>query len=133
MKKILFVLFALMVNQPAMAQWVEFGGDLSVRAYYDPSRIESYAGVYKSTWVLTDYGTIQREQFSKAPFQSSVVRWIVDCSKKESKVIAGYWYSEKGGKGEIVHSESSDRISFESAPPNSYQDSLINLACAKKK
>jgi hypothetical protein len=132
MKKLLFVLLALTISQSAMAQWVEIGGDSSVRLYYDPSQIYSYARVYKSTWVLTDYGTIQRKQFSKAPFQSLLVRWIIDCSKTESKITAGYWYSEKGGKGEIVHSESSDRGSFESAPPDSYQDRVINLVCKKK-
>ena len=131
MKKLLFVLLALTISQSAMAQWVELGGDPSVRGYYDPSRIEPYSGLYQSIWTLQDLATTQSTKDTKKPFRSIVLRWNVDCSKKEIRVIGGFFYSENMGKGELVDS-SSRQGSFESAPPNSYQESLVNLACKKK-
>jgi hypothetical protein len=130
MKKILFVLFALMVSQPAMAQWVEMGGDSSARRYYDPSRIESYSGIYQSIWTLEDISTTQSPKGIKKPFRSIVFRWNVDCSTKEIRVIGAFFYSENMGKGELVDSSSRQR-SFESSPPNSIGEKIANLACKK--
>ena len=130
MKKLLFVLFALMVSQPAMAQWVQMGEGSSSRQYYDPTRIESYSGIYQSIWGLNDYNAIQENRRVKKSYRSSVARWVVDCSRKEIKEIGAFWYSENMGKGELVDSNTRQGI-FESAPPNSALDTIINLACRK--
>jgi len=132
MKKILFALLALTISQSAIAEWVEIGGGVNSTVYYDPNRIESYSRVYQSIWSLMDYKTTQQRQGMKAPFRSNVSRWTVDCSTKESRIISGFWYSENMGKGDLVESESTPG-SFSSSPPNSPSETLINLACAKKK
>jgi hypothetical protein len=132
MKKILFVLLALVVSQSAMAEWVDIGEGASGKSYYDPKRIEPYFGGYQSIWGLHDYDITQERKDIKAPYRSEVFRWNVDCQRKEFRAIAGFWYSENMGKGKLVDSESKTGSS-ESAPPNSVAEALVNLACAKKK
>ena len=132
MKKILFALLALTISQSAIAEWVEIGGGANSTTYFDPNRIESYSGIYQSIWSLIDYKDTQQRKDIKAPWRSTMMRWNVNCSTKESRTISGFWYSENMGKGEIVDSESKTG-SFSSSPPNSVAESLINLACAKKK
>ena len=130
MKKILFVLLALTISHSAIAEWVPYGDVSNFTAYYDPSRIESYNGIYQSVWSLMDYKTNQQSKDIKAPYRSSIRRCIVDCSTKESRTISAFWYSASMGKGKLVDSESKGG-SFSSAPPNSFQDDLIILACKK--
>jgi hypothetical protein len=130
MKKILFVLIALMVSQPSRAEWVEMASAPSILAYYDPSKIESYDRKYKTIWMLVDFNTTQKDLIIKKPFRSNVARWVVDCSRKEARVIASFWYSENMGKGEMVESVNSPG-QFSLAPPNSFQDRLTKLACKK--
>jgi len=132
MKKILFVLLSLTISHSAIAEWVELGGSDDATSYYDPNRIESYSGGYQSIWALRDYKTTQRRKDIKAPFRSNVIRVIVDCTRKESKVISAFGYSQNMGRGELVDSDSVTG-SFSSAPPNSVKEALIDLACRKKK
>jgi hypothetical protein len=130
MKKFLFVLLALTICQPAMAQWVEIGGSSTSRIYYDPTRIEPYSVIYQSIWSLADYNAIQRHRGIDKPYRSAVNRNIVDCSRKEMRIISSFAYSENMGKGELAGSENRP-ASFTSAPPNSVSEVLIDLACKK--
>jgi len=129
-KKILFVLLALTISHSAIAEWVELGGGANSTIYFDPNRIEPYARVYQSIWSMVDFKTVQQRKDIKAPYRSTISRWNVDCSTKESRTISRFWYSENMGKGELVDSESKIG-SFSSAPPSSFQEDLINIACKK--
>ena len=98
MKKIFFVLLALMISQSVRAEWLDIGGGVGVRVYADPTRIESYSRIYQSIWTMNDYKTIQPATYTKKPFMSVVQRLIVDCARQESRIIGSFWYSENMGK-----------------------------------
>jgi len=130
MKKILSFLLALTISQPAMAQWVQIKEGTNTTGYYDPNRIESYDGIYQSIWLLLDYKTTQQNKAIMKPYRSQTDRFIVDCSKKEIRIISGFWYSGNMGRGGVVDS-SDAHTSFASAPPNSLKEILMDLACKK--
>jgi hypothetical protein len=129
-KKILFVLLALTISQSAIAEWISIGEGANSTNYLDPNRIESYSGVYQSIWILTDYKTTQQSNNVKTPFRSTISRFAVDCSRREIRLISGFWYSENMGKGGRVDSTNS-QTPFTSAPPNSTAEILVTVACKK--
>ena len=132
MKKILFILLALTISQPAMASWEKVGGGSYGQSYIDITRIEKYNYLYQSIWTLQDLNSVNQTASSKKPYRSVVSRLVVDCTKKQSTIIALYFYPEPMGKGEIVESAEFPPIRFESSPPNSVAESYHTLACLKK-
>ena len=125
MKKLLILLFSILISFNSYGEWTEMGlNSYGDSHYIDSDRIKEKGG-YVYFWAMTDYlkpdeyGTLSNEMY----FQG-------DCGVKRFKVLSFIFYTQPMGNGEgesgVPVSENAD---WDYVSPGSIIGDALNLIC----
>jgi hypothetical protein len=134
-KSILMMLLAVVCNS-AIAEWdkIYTSNDAIRTNYVDRNSIQK-KGHIVNMWSLVDFKKVQRLEESSSPmfYKSIAKRFDYDCEKKQYRVTAYDYYSDRLGDGEIVIGDSHlDASEWEKVEPLTTEEDLWKIACSKK-
>ena len=127
MKKILILLFSLLISFNSYGDWVNVASDVdNVDFYYVDNESIIKNGRYLYYWELHDYG----KSLSKTEvLMSAKVYKEVDCQMKKYKVLSDYYYSNQMGNGNLVHQSDEADTEWTYTAPGNIDEMLITFSC----
>ena len=122
MKKLLVLLFSLMISFNSYGEWMKITANIDGDTYYiDFDTIKSHNG-YVYYWGISDYITpnSRGNMSAKIYYQS-------DCGLDRSKYVSGTFYNESMGKGKGETSTPPDDWMY--PPPDSVYGFILDIVC----
>lgn len=127
MKKPLLCLIAALSSPNAMAEWLHAGEttDFKVSVHVTTYR---KVGNKAKMWDLTDFKRGQESKGLTNYYWSSKGLSEYDCEEMQARTLAFSWFSEPGGAGSILHSDSQPSV-WKPVSPDSIGYALWKIAC----
>ena len=127
MKKLLTLLFSLLISFNSYGEWVFVTSDVdNVDFYYVDNESIINNGRYLYYWELHDYGTSLSET---QVVMSAKMYKEVDCQMKKFKVLSDSYYSNQMGNGNLVHQSDKADTEWTSTAPGNIDRMLITFSC----
>lgn len=126
-KSVSVFVFLLLVNNAALADWKQYGGNALSNAYYDPTSMVITGHIVKVTAMSSFVGASE---------MSMIVNYKFDCEKKLINPAGlSQMFSKKMGKGKVTSSFNlPDGWSpVENSADKEVEFQLFNLVCATHK
>ena len=126
MKKLLVLLFSLLISFNSYGEWTEVVSGDGVNFYYVDNESIIKNGRYIYYWELHDYGESLSEELI---VMSAKVYKEVDCQMKKFKVLSDYYYSNQMGNGDLVHQSNVADTEWTYTAPGNIDETLITFSC----
>ena len=94
MKKLVVLLFAILISFNSWGEWEEIGVDTSGTTYYIDTDTIKENGGYVYYWALNDYLK------PKAGYMSTKMYKQGDCGVNRYKILSFIWYEQPMGEGD---------------------------------
>ena len=135
MSKFIPAMLLAVVSNSAMAAWEQISttDDGLQTNHVDRNSIQKKNHIVKM-WSLVDFKKPQKLEESQSPmfYKSIAKRFEYDCKKKQYRMTAYNYYSDKSGEGNIVIGDSNlDKSDWQKVEPDSFQEGLWKIACGK--
>jgi len=125
MKKILTLLFSILISFNSYADWTLITvNDDDVSYYIDLETIKE-KGVYVYYWELDDF---PNPMIDDLPIISAKIRKQIDCFEDKMKSLGTHYYEKNMGEGDIYYSDDSEG-SWVYPPPGTAFSSVVNYVC----
>jgi hypothetical protein len=129
MRNIILLLMLAAVSSNAMAEWIRVDGDATSTLYYDTSRIIKNDSMVKM-WSLINYKTPQA--LVHGAYMSEMMQDEFNCKDELVRNLYHSYHSDAMGKGDkLLPTFFPEKWS--PVEPNSLNESILKLACSKKK
>ena len=123
MKKLLILLFSLLISFNSYGEWTKSGTNAGDSHYLDADRIKENGG-YVYFWTMTDYLKPEYGDMSNQMYFQG------DCGVMRVKVLSFIFYSQPMGNGT---GESSvplpENAGWNYVPPGSIIEDTLNMVC----
>jgi hypothetical protein len=131
MKKLLNLIFLMMISTNAMAEWILLNSGDSYDTYADQKSARKTGKIVKM-FELMNYKSIQND--TDGAYLSDVIHHQYDCKNETHKLISVTHYSENMQQGKSFGSIDFTKTSIEPSPiiPNTVAEELWKIACRKK-
>ena len=125
MKKLLILLFSLLISFNSYGEWIEVGKSVKgAIVYVDFERIRKQGG-FVYYWKILNYS-----KPSKYGDLSSKVYEQVDCELFRYKYLTDSYYKESMGKGEITGGSNEPDKEWNYPPPQSLKEKVLKSVCS---
>lgn len=125
-KRLFIITLILLGGEPAYGGWVRIAtDDQGMTAYVDLDTIQRKGGLVEM-WALVDIETAKGNSFL-----SRKEHVVYDCSAERHRLLAGSWYSEHMGKGNVDAIDSHES-KWNPVEPESIPHIFWKVACDKK-
>ena len=124
MKKILILLFSILISFNSFGEWTKVYTTTDSDYYMDFETFKIREG-YINYWQLIDLSM----PMDDGNILSAVVRNKIDCSSEGMKSNPILYYSKEMGNGDLVMSSEVEPPSWSYPPPGSAYYALIGVAC----
>lgn len=129
MYKVILLGLLLATSNSAMANWVSIGENDSFVMYVDNATIRKSGNIAKM-WHMQDFKVVQ--DASGAKFLSLKMQGEYDCQAEKSRHLAFTFFSGNMGGGKVVFRNGNVKEERQPIEPDSVNEDLWNVACAKK-
>ena len=119
MKKLLLLLFSILISFNSFAEWTRIYTDDKNIVYMDLNTLIKHND-YIYWWTMIDF--LDNENSGKAYFQG-------DCSVVRSKILMMIYYSQLMGMGEDEVERTSDNLKWNYQPPDSAVGFMLDISC----
>ena len=124
MKKLLLLLFSILISFNSYGEWTKVYTSTDADYYMDFETFKIREG-YINYWQLIDLSM----PMDDGNILSAVVRNKIDCSSEGMKSNPILYYSKEMGNGDLVMSSEVEPPSWSYPPPGSAYYALIGVAC----
>ena len=127
MKKLLILLFSLLISFNSYGEWIYVTSDVDeVDYYYVDNESIIKKGRYLYFWELDDYGA---SLVKTATVLSAKAYYEVNCQTKAYKILSDYYYSNQMGNGDLVHQSNVADTEWTYTAPGNIDEVLITFSC----
>ncbi len=125
MKRLLLVLILTVINNSAIAGWVEAGRGEGSIIYYDPATIRK-SGSKVIIWSLHDYKTAR----GQIEYTSVTMESEYDCIQKQSRRLFISFYQKNMGSGTTIRKDIEQR-NWMPITMGTIKEAMWTIACQK--
>ena len=125
MKKLLVLLFSLLISFNSYGEWTKISENTLGDTYYIDSDSIKERGGYFYYWELDNY----KKELDSAGSMSAKLYIQVDCELFRYKTLTYIFYKQQMGNGEIIENNNPTNPIWRNSPPGSVATIFLDLVC----